>query len=111
MNELGSSVVELIQTGVLNDFSITAVNLIPAVTPSLPTAPVIPPEYFNISYNSNLTLAIINETSQSPPEEDTSSIKFLIPSTLVVSREPATNVSKLFSSFMYSSPCFLMESL
>ena len=94
VNKIGSDIVELIQIGGLHNFSINDIQLLPAIAPAMPSPPVVPPEYLNITDNVNVMLTTINQTVASEsPQDGLSPLKFVIPSKLVVSLEPSANVS------------------
>ena len=104
---LGNTVVELIQTGNpdIKNASIVGLTVIPASLPSQPSLPVIPPQFENITDNSNVTLASVTK----PPvpvnginRGKQNEIKFVIPSELVVSMEPHIQVY----SYVYNVASF-----
>lgn len=105
---LGNTVVELIQTGSpdIKNASIVGLTVIPASLPSQPSLPVIPPQFENITDNSNVTLASV--TKPSVPVNGIinrgkqNEIKFVVPSELVVSMEPHIQVY----SYVYNVASF-----
>lgn len=94
---LGNTVVDLVQTGSpgIKNASIVGLTIIPASLPSQPSLPVIPPQFENITDNSNVTLASVTkplEPVNGIKRGKQNEIKFAIPSELVVSMEPHIQV-------------------
>ena len=85
-------------------FSVNSVKIIPAVPPAAPSPPVVPPQYTNISNNngSNVTLVVINNITTDQQGIDqgngTEQMEFTVPSKLVISMEPSSDVSPMWKS-------------
>lgn len=81
--------IDLVQTGGLNNFSINSISAVLAPPPTVPDPPIIPPKYINVSLNHTTTM--INTTDIDDLYNNTTS--YTIPSHLIIEREPSSDVS------------------
>lgn len=98
---IADELVKQVQTGslTLENATILGVSVVSSPPPTAPPLPVIPPQYENITTNSNVTLVVV-ESPPTPPStgsgEDTGTeTNFTIPTELVVSMEPPEQVMTL----------------
>lgn len=89
VNRLGASVIDLVQAGGLEEFSINAISAVLATAPSMPDPPIIPPDYVNVT-----TLDTINTTDfDDLTSQYNSTSTYTVPTQLIIEREPSLDVS------------------